>query len=58
MKLWKKLLCLNLVLLLLLTMLPVQVLAGVAAYVGLSLITRNENIYYLLDYIKSILKRG
>lgn len=42
----------------LMILLPVQVLAGVAAYVALSLITRNENIYYLLDYIKSILKRG
>lgn len=35
----------------------VQVLAGVAVYVGLSIITRNENFAYLLDFIKQTLKR-
>lgn len=39
-------------------LLPLQVLVGAAVYVALSLVTRNENFYYMLDYIKIMLKRG
>ena len=39
-------------------LLPLQVIAGVAAYVGLSLITKNENFRYLLDFLLQLRKRG
>jgi len=42
----------------LIVLLPLQVLIGAAVYVCSSLITKNENFYYLLDYIKTMLKRG
>ena len=42
----------------LILLLPLQVAVGGAVYVALSLVTRNENFYYLLDYIKTMLKRG
>lgn len=39
-------------------LLPLQVLAGVLAYVLLSVLTRNENFLYMLDFLKQFLKRG
>ena len=39
-------------------LLPMQIIAGVAVYVGLSLATKNESFHYLLDYGKQIFKRG
>lgn len=42
----------------LILLLPLQVFAGAVIYVGISLVTGNENFYYLLDIIKSMLKRG
>lgn len=41
-----------------LPLLIVQILAGVVIYVGLSVITRNENFNYLLQFLRQILKRG
>lgn len=38
--------------------LMVQILIGVMVYVALSILTRNKNFYYLLEIIKSVLKRG
>ena len=39
-------------------LLPMQIIAGVAVYVGLSFATKNESFHYLLDYGKQIFKRG
>ena len=39
-------------------LLPLQILAGVAVYVGLSAATRNESFHYLLRFILQLLKRG
>lgn len=38
-------------------LLPLQVIVGGILYVGLSLITKNENFYYLLSTIKQFLKK-
>lgn len=38
-------------------LLPLQILTGVAAYVGLSVVTRNENFRYLLDFLMQM-RRG
>ena len=39
-------------------LLPLQVLAGVAIYAALALITRNDSIPYLLEMGRKVLKRG
>lgn len=39
-------------------LLPLQILAGVAVYVGLSAATRNESFHYLLRFMLQLLKRG
>lgn len=39
-------------------LLAVQVLSGVAVYVALSILTKNESFHYLLNYGKQIMKRG
>jgi len=38
-------------------MLILQVIIGVITYVLLSIITKNENLYYLIDYIKSYFRK-
>lgn len=38
--------------------LALQVLAGMAVYVAMSLLTKNESFFYLLQYIKRFTKRG
>lgn len=40
-----------------LLLLMVQILAGGVVYVGLSVLSKNENFFYLLGFIKSFLKR-
>ena len=40
-----------------LLLLVIQVLAGAAVYVGLSLLVKNESFFYLLRYLNSFLKR-
>ena len=40
-----------------LLLLVIQVLAGAAVYVGLSLLFKNESFFYLLRYLNSFLKR-
>lgn len=39
-------------------LLTLQVVAGGAVYIGLSLVTKNESFLYLLDYMKRFLKKG
>ena len=39
-------------------LLPVQIVLGIAVYVSLSMITKNESFRYILDYGKQLLKRG
>jgi len=41
-----------------LLLLILQVLAGAAVYIVISIVTRNENFKYFLDMIKKILKKG
>ena len=33
-------------------MLPLQIIVGVIIYVGLSILTKNETFYYLIDFVK------
>ncbi len=39
-------------------LLLLQIAAGAVIYVAISLITKNENFYYLLDFVKKFLKKG
>ena len=41
-----------------LLLLVIQVLVGGAVYVVLSVIVKNESFFYLLGYIKPVLKRN
>lgn len=38
-------------------LLPLQILAGILTYLILCIVTRNENFYYLIDYVKLFLKK-
>ena len=40
-----------------LLLLVIQILVGGAAYVAMSILTKNENCFYLLGYVKAFLKR-
>lgn len=39
-------------------LLPLQILTGVVVYVALSIVTRNENFRYLLEFLMQFVKRG
>ncbi len=38
-------------------LLAIQIFAGVVSYIGLSILFRNDNFFYLLDFLKAYLKK-
>ena len=39
-------------------LLILQIIAGIIIYLSLSILTKNENLTYLIEYIKLYIKRG